>query len=113
LGDFSVSDFSDAEVGSTLAIWLFVMCTLLNMIIMLNLLIAIISETFAKVNSNVRQAVFQEKASMIAENAIFIPDGTKTNYAKKNKLVLVITDLEKVEEFFDDPVLVEISKLRE
>jgi N-dimethylarginine dimethylaminohydrolase len=83
------------------------------MIIMLNLLIAIISETFAKVNSNVRQAVFQEKASMIAENAIFISDSARTNYAAKNKLILVITDLEKVEEFFDDPVMVQISRLSE
>jgi len=42
------------------------------MIVMLNLLIAIISETFAQVTAVSAQAGFQQKASMIAENEYLI-----------------------------------------
>ena len=38
------------------------MSTLFNLIVMLNLLIAIISETFAEVNSNKDKFNYQEKA---------------------------------------------------
>jgi hypothetical protein len=48
LGDFSTDDFG--EIASILVLTLFLFCTVLNMIIMLNLLIAIISESFAKIN---------------------------------------------------------------
>jgi hypothetical protein len=44
------------------------------MIIMLNLLIAIISESFAKINALSMQYNYQEKASMIAENTRLIPE---------------------------------------
>lgn len=111
LGDFSLEDFQNTETASIVAIWLFILCTVFNMIIMLNLLIAIISETFAKVNGSVRQAVFQEKASMIAEVAYLIPDYQKRTYAKKDLLILVIVDLEKVEDIFEDPVMQEITNL--
>jgi len=49
LGDFSTDNFGSVGIGF---VWvLFLLCTIFNMIIMLNLLIAIISEAFAKVNS--------------------------------------------------------------
>ena len=54
LGDFDTKEFGEVSV---LLVWiLFTMCTLLIMIVMLNLLIAIISETFAKVTSNAESA---------------------------------------------------------
>lgn len=50
LGDFDTEAFGDVSV---LLVWiLFTICTLVVMIVMLNLLIAIVSETFAKVISN-------------------------------------------------------------
>ncbi len=56
------------------AVWiLFVLCTLFNMVVMLNLLIAIIGETFNRVSTNSVQAAFQQMASMIAENGYLIP----------------------------------------
>jgi hypothetical protein len=51
LGDFSTDELSDTKVP-WLSMSLLILCTLFNMIVMLNLLIAIISETFAKVNNN-------------------------------------------------------------
>ena len=49
LGDFSTDEFGSIAVTY---VWiLFILCTVINMIIMLNLLIAIISESFARINS--------------------------------------------------------------
>jgi len=71
LGDWDVANFGSVSVAF---VWsLFLLCTLFNMIVMLNLLIAIISETFAQVNSNAPQAALQQQASMIAENSYLIP----------------------------------------
>jgi hypothetical protein len=48
LGDFDTEQFGLVSTG---LVWLlFLLCTLFNMIIMLNLLISIISESFANVN---------------------------------------------------------------
>jgi hypothetical protein len=57
LGDFAVDELYDTKV-SWLSMSLFILCTIFNMIVMLNLLIAIISETFAKVNSNSEKATY-------------------------------------------------------
>lgn len=71
LGDFAYDEFGTVAVG--LAQILFVLCTLFNMIVMFNLLIAIISETFSDVNSYAEEAGMQERASMIAENSYLVP----------------------------------------
>ena len=48
LGDFDTSNFGNVALPY---VWiLFVLCTVFNMIIMLNLLVAIISESFARIN---------------------------------------------------------------
>jgi uncharacterized membrane protein len=52
---------------------IFYLCTVLNMIIMLNLLIAIISESFARINAEKEQASYQEKCKIISENSYLIP----------------------------------------
>lgn len=50
LGDWDTEKFGEVSV---LLVWiLFLLCTIFNMIVMLNLLIAIISESFARVNDN-------------------------------------------------------------
>ena len=49
LGDFDISGFG--EVATPLVMILFLLCTIFNMIVMLNLLIAIISDSYAKVTS--------------------------------------------------------------
>lgn len=51
LGGFKIDDFRNS-IGTNLLITFFIMCTLFNTIVMLNLLIAIISETFSIVKAN-------------------------------------------------------------
>ena len=56
LGDFDTTAFGVVAVPY---VWiLFILCTLFNMIIMLNLLIAIISESFARINEVSDQAAY-------------------------------------------------------
>lgn len=56
LGDFDTSAFGSVAVPY---MWvLFLLCTVFNMIIMLNLLIAIISESFARINEEKDQASY-------------------------------------------------------
>jgi len=57
LGGFDLGHF-DNSIAYALVITLFLICTVFNMIVMLNLLIAIISESFANVNSNAKNAMF-------------------------------------------------------
>jgi hypothetical protein len=91
LGDFNVEKFGDISV--MLVFSLFILCTVFNTIVMLNLLIAIISETYDKVRANADNALFQDMASMIAENSYLIPLDVKQNYAKKNRLLFTVTDI--------------------
>lgn len=102
LGDMQM-DPTGLEMPA-LAMIFFLICTFFNMIIMLNLLIAIISESFGKVNSNSVNAKYQEMAALIAENYYLIPDDKRESYAKKNLHLLVITDLEAANTEFTDPI---------
>lgn len=52
------------------------------MIVMLNLLIAIISQTFDRVNQNAVSAGYQEMAAIIAENSYLISEDAKLSYAE-------------------------------
>lgn len=110
LGDWESSEFG--EVGVPLVWILFLLCTLFNMIVMLNLLIAIISETFAKVNENAISAGYQEMAAMISENSYLVPDSVKQTYAEKDKYLMIVTDLEaEAERLYSDPVLEKIADM--
>ena len=57
LGGFDLKDFENSIAYATVII-LFILCTIFNMIVMLNLLIAFISESFGKVNNNARNAMY-------------------------------------------------------
>ena len=56
LGDFDTTAFGTVAVPLMWTLWL--LCTVFNMIIMLNLLIAIISESFANINSVAQQSSY-------------------------------------------------------
>jgi len=88
------------------------MCTLFNTIVMLNLLIAIISETFSQFKENSLPATYQEMSAMIAENSYLIPDRIKQSYAVKNKYIMVVTDLEAEMEGNKDEVFSDLISLR-
>jgi len=105
LGDFDTNAFGSVAVGY---VWiLFFLCTLFNMIIMLNLLIAIISESFAEVNSVAEQASLREKADIIAENTYLIPNDKQLAYCATHRYLLCATDLQTESEgglLFEDQV---------
>src|SRR6185437_10681420 len=109
LGDIHTADF----VGErALLMWvLFLLCTLFNMIVMLNLLIAIISDTFSQVNAAAATAAYQERATLISENHYLIPIVEKEKYAQRNTFILVVTDLENASTDIVDPVHVQMADL--
>ena len=65
---------------------------------MLNLLIAIISEVFQKVNSNYILANYQEKARIIAENCYLIPGYRKRGNGTKNEYLITAREITEGEE---------------
>lgn len=108
LGDFDVSQFGSVAVQ--LVYGLFILCTLFNSIVMLNLLIAIISETFAKVKQNAVNASYQEMSAMISENSYLIPDSIKETYAMQNRNIVVISPDDVVSDNPDNDL--EVEKIR-
>jgi hypothetical protein len=93
LGDFSVDDFN---LRAPLFMWiLFILCTVLVMIIMMNLLIAIISDSFATINSVSKQANLRERAKIISENLYLVPTSVRKTFTKKNTYLLMAIDTEK------------------
>ncbi len=92
LGDFDTTKFGSVSVGY---VWiLFVLCTLFNMIIMLNLLIAIISDSFTRITSVSEEAGYREMADLIAENTYLIPDSEKNQFCPNNKYLIIATDIQ-------------------
>jgi hypothetical protein len=65
-----------------------------NMIVMFNLLIAIISETFANVNEYSTEAGYQERASMVAENSYLVPAFIRRRHSPKDSYLHVTVDLD-------------------
>lgn len=94
LGAFDTGVFEDS-VGLGYVWILFLLCTVLNMIIMLNLLIAIISESFARIQSVSEQAAYQEEAAIIAENSYLIPRKKQKKLCKSNTYLLLALDAEQ------------------
>ena len=93
IGDFDTSAFGTVAVP--VAWILFVMCTIFGSIVMLNLLIAIISDTFSRVTENADQAAYQEMAKLIDENQYLIPIKVRASYVLQNKYLVIVKDLEK------------------
>ncbi|CDW75916.1 UNKNOWN [Stylonychia lemnae] len=110
LGDFNVEKFG--SVGTQLVYGLFILCTMFNTIVMLNLLIAIISETFETVKENSENASLQEMASMIGENGYLIPQKLKENYARNNGYLMIISSVEEQALQNSDEILHRLDKLK-
>lgn len=86
LGGFDLEAMGDRAMA--IVTILFFMCTLFNMIVMLNLLIAIISETFANVNENAEWAGFQERAKIVAENAYLVNESEMKAHCQPGQLLI-------------------------
>ena len=65
------------------------------MIIMMNLLIAIIGESFARINQKKDQASYQEKCDIIAENTYLIPSSRRNKFCPENRYLLIATDIQQ------------------
>ena len=78
---------------------------------MLNLLIAIISESFGIINSRAKQASNQERAKIIAENAYLIPRSRKKEMSDEEKY-LIIAQVEKDDDQ-EDSVTNSIENLKD
>lgn len=84
-----------------MAVWiLFVCCALATNIVMLNLLIALISESFGKINSNSMSANYQERARLISENTYLIPSGRlqKLDAEKDSRYIILADETPEVQE---------------
>jgi hypothetical protein len=92
LGDWDTDAFGSVAL---VMVWIFfLLCTFFNMIVMLNLLISIVSEAFATVNSNSENASYKEMAALIAENSYLIPESVKESYAMREKYLIVISSMD-------------------
>ena len=79
---------------------------------MLNLLIAIISETFETVKENAENASLQEMASMIGENGYLIPERLKRDYARNTGYLMVVSLLEQAEVINQDEMIQRMDKIK-
>jgi|LauGreDrversion4_2_1035121.scaffolds.fasta_scaffold667532_2 hypothetical protein len=82
LGDFGTDEEAFGTIATPFMWALFILSSVLNMIIMLNLLIAIISESFTKINSVSKQANVRERANIIFENLRFVPERERNSYCQ-------------------------------
>ena len=72
LGNFDTSNFNPAQLGTT---WLlFILASLFLIVVMLNLLISIISDTFSRVSSQSKQLMYVEFTQLILEHKNLISD---------------------------------------
>ncbi len=63
----------------------------------MNLLIAIISKSFEKINERAELAAYQEKARIIYENSFLIPDYVKQKNNKPFTFLHIFTDANALE----------------
>ena len=71
LGEWETDEYENSP--HTLALWIFfVLCTFLVQIVLLNLLIAIMEDTFDKVSEVREQALLQEICKIISENWLMV-----------------------------------------
>ena len=96
IGDTDTDKFDDG--AQPVSAWLiFILCALFTNIIMLNLLIALISESFGKINSNSISANYQERARLISENAYLIPASVKEAYCERQRYLIVADEVREAD----------------
>lgn len=69
LGDFETDSFNSDDLLLTWASWaLFAVASVFLIIVMLNLLISIIGDSYADIQSNAQNSMYKELASLIYDN---------------------------------------------
>ena len=111
----SLGDFNDSFGGvATNLVWvLFLLCSVFNLIVMMNLLIAIVSETFARVIGQAEQTGFQQMASLVAENNYLVSDEQKLELAPDNSYLIVAGVAAAIEVEIANPVEAKVTYIRE
>lgn len=100
LGDFETKNFGDDNL---LVIWiLFVIASIFLIVVLLNLLISIISESYNKIQLNAKNSMYKELASLIYDNYFL------TNYEIKADKYIIVAKPDN--EYIDD-IIEERSKL--
>jgi len=97
MGEFNVDDFG--TLAPKYVQWLFIFTSLITCVIMLNLFIAIISNSFDKINSQGAQASYREKAGLIAENSYLLTDFQKESWCAFNKILIFCKKQDVLNEF--------------
>lgn len=92
VGDFSTDTFNDTIQPTTLWI-LWVISGILTNIVMLNLLISIISDSFGRINEKMKEANYQERARIISENGYLIPKYIKDGLDDFDKFIIIATEV--------------------
>jgi hypothetical protein len=92
------TDLFNSSVQPIMAWFLFILCILYTNIVMLNLLIAIISEAFALINDNAENANYQERASLISENHYLIPEYRKKLFCPDGQYLVIVQEEANAEE---------------
>lgn len=90
IGDTRADNYDTSQ--APVIVWIiFCLVLLLMNVVMLNLLVAIISKSFEDINDLWESAMYQERASIIAENSYLIPRYRKQQHCPNNDQYLVIT----------------------
>ncbi|CDW83568.1 wd-40 repeat protein [Stylonychia lemnae] len=96
LGDFSVDNYN-ASIQFMTSWIIFFLCVILILIVMLNLLISIISQSFDRINSSAVEASYQERARIISENLYLIPKSVQIKYAHKRQYIVIAKEVQNEE----------------
>ena len=112
IGDTATDTFNSTI--QPVVLWIiWVLCLLLTNVVMLNLLIAIISEAFNDINENANQANYQEQARIISENGYLIPKWKKQAFGGKNQYLVIAKEKQEAEESKVDPIADIQDKLKD
>ena len=79
MGDWDTDFFADNYIGGN-SLWVFWFAsTIINLVVMLNLLIAILSKTYERVDSSDTNFSYQEKVKIIRDRLYLIDEEPETN----------------------------------
>lgn len=112
VGDAFSDPFNDSI--QPVVLWIYFVLTLLIVnIVMLNLLIAIISEAFNKITENAEQAMYQERARIIAENGYLIPINKKIEFGGRGEYLAIANEQIEVEDSDQQKIFEKLALLNE
>jgi hypothetical protein len=87
LGDFDTEKFG--TTGYAVVYLMFAVAAIFLIVVMLNLLIAIISDTFANVQSQAQRKMYQEFAQLICESFHLLPEEVKKKYDNQGNYLFI------------------------